>query len=597
MERLKAAVSEFPDSPGVYLMKDKNGKIIYIGKALNLKKRVSSYFLKNRDPKTTVLVTKIHEIETILTESEYEALLLENILIKKWNPRYNIRLKDGKSYPVVRITNEEFPRIFKTRRVIRDGSRYYGPFPSAGLLNIYMETIEKIFPLRKCRGELKKREYPCLYYHIGRCSAPCAGKISAEDYGKIVEKVEELLSGDNENLLEWLKTRMIEASASQEYEKAAEFRDAFQAAEGLIAEFDQKIVDFNDMQRDFIAFSSFENLYTFAVFQMRDGKLTGRDLYRTEFASADEEALEQFIIQYYSEQAEIPNEIYFSKPIDLTLIIDFFKNEKKCRPELLYPEKGQNRSILKMAEENAWQDIAKRKRQVKNEEGLSMLKDVLGLPRLPRRIEGFDIAQLHGKYPAASLITFRDGVPDRSNYRHFHLKTLGGKIDDFAAVREAVSRRYTRLLNENIPMPDLILIDGGAGQVSAAQGVLAALGLEYIPLAGLAKRNEEIYLSGKSKPIVLPAGDPALRVLQYVRDETHRFATAFNKKMRQKDGRFSVLESVPGIGPSKSRKLIQTFGSLDDILKQSDEALRTAAGLNAATVDALRAAINGTEKN
>ena len=596
MDRLKSLVSEFPDASGVYLMKDKHGKIIYVGKAVNLKKRVSSYFLKNRDPKTTVLVSKINDIETIITESEYEALLLENILIKKWNPRYNIRLKDGKSYPVVRITNEEFPRVFKTRRIIQDGSKYFGPFASAGLLNIYMETIEKMFPLRKCRGALKKREHPCLYYHIGRCTAPCAGKITAEEYGKIVKQIEELLSGDNDSMLSWLKEKMLEASGAQEYERAADFRDSYIAAEGLIQEFNQRIVDFNDLGRDYIAFSSYKNLYTFAVFQMREGRLTGRDLYRTEFASVDEEALEQFMIQYYSDAEAIPDEIYFSKVIRLDLLTDFFRKEKNALPKLIFPEKGQNRSILKMAEENAWQDIAKRKRKLGNEEGMLKLKEVLGLGRLPRHIEGFDIAQLHGKYPAASLVYFKDGIPDKANYRHFKLKTLNGKIDDFAAVREAVSRRYTRLLNENLPLPDLILIDGGAGQVSAAKGVLTALGLEQIPLAGLAKKNEEIYLSGKAKPILLPEGDPGLKVLQYVRDETHRFATGFNKKMRKKDSRFSLLEGVPGIGPAKSRKLIEKFGSLEAMKTKSEQELKEAAGLTDAAVNALSEVLNRKKK-
>lgn len=595
MNDLKSVVAELPDSSGVYLMKDKSGKIIYVGKAINLKKRVSSYFLKNRDPKTTILVTKIHDIETIITESEYEALLLENILIKKWNPRYNIRLKDGKSYPVVRITNEDYPRVFKTRRIIRDGSRYFGPFPSAGLLNIYMETIERMFPLRKCRGPLKKRENPCLYYHIGRCTAPCAGKTTVEEYNKIVQQIENLLSGDNDSLLGWLKQRMQAASDALEYEKAAGFRDAYTAAEGVIEEINQRIIDFNNSGRDYIAFSSYKNLYTFAVFQMREGRLTGRDLYRTEFAAEDEEALEQFLIQYYSEAGTVlPDEIYFSRPIRIDLLKDFFRREKKAEPLLNYPERGQNSSILKMAEENAWQDIAKRKRRLANEEGLAALQEVLGLGKLPRRIEGFDIAQLNGKYPAASLVSFKDGVPDKSNYRIFSIKTLDGKIDDFAAVREAVSRRYSRLLNENLPLPDLVLIDGGAGQVSAAKGILTALGLDYIPLAGLAKKNEEIYLSGRPGPISLPEGDPALRVLQYVRDETHRFATGYNKRMRQKDGRLSLLEAVPGIGPAKSRRLIQAYGSLDEMEKQPIEELRKTAGLTEESAEQL---INAIRQN
>lgn len=592
MNRLKTSVAKFPESSGVYLMKDKTGRIIYVGKAINLRKRVSSYFLKNRDPKTTVLVSKIENIETIITESEYEALLLENILIKKWNPRYNIRLKDGKSYPVVRITKEDFPRVFRTRRIIQDGSKYFGPFPSSGLLNVYMETIEKMFPLRKCRGPLKKRANPCLYYHIGRCSAPCAGKISMEDYQKIIAEVEELLSGDNTGLLTWLKERMQEASASLEFERAAGFRDSMIAAEGLINEFNQRIVDYNEQKRDYIAFSSFDDLYTFAVFRMRGGRLTGRDLYRSKFAASDEEALEQFIVQFYSDADDIPEEIYLSTLIDTSLVKDFFKNEQKTVVEFHFPEKGQNKSVLRMAAENAYQDIIKRKRSLGNDEGIQKLKDVLGLSVIPRRIEGFDIAQLSGKYPTASLISFKNGVPDRKNYRHFHIKTLNGRIDDFAAVREAVSRRYTRLLNEELPMPDLIMIDGGAGQVSAARGVLEALGLEDIALVGLAKRDEEIYMSGRPGVINLPEGDPALRVLQYVRDETHRFATGFNQKLREKDSRFSLLEGIAGIGPSRSRKLLETYGSLETIGSCTPEELRTAAGISPESAAALLKKIN-----
>ncbi|MBI9107106.1 MAG: excinuclease ABC subunit UvrC [Spirochaetales bacterium] len=587
MNKLKISASQLPESSGVYLMKDKGGSIIYVGKAINLRKRVSSYFLKNRDPKTQVLVSKIEDIDTIITESEYEALLLENILIKKWNPRYNIRLKDGKTYPVVRISKEEFPRVFMTRRIIQDGSKYFGPFPSAGLLNIYMETIEKMFPLRKCRGPLKKRAAPCLYYHIGRCSAPCAGKICAEEYGKIIKQVEELLSGDNDGLLTWLKGKMQDASASLEFEHAAGFRDSMIAAEGLINEFNQRIIDYNEKTRDYIAFSSYEDMYSFAVFQMRGGRLTGRDLYRTKFLSTDEEALEQFIVQYYSDHEGLPSEIYLPVPLDTVLLKSFFIKEKKAEIEFFFPEKGQNKSVLRMAAENAYQDIIKRKRKVGNEEGIIKLKEVLGLASLPKRIEGFDISQLSGKYPTASLVSFRNGVPDRNNYRHFHIKTLNGRIDDFAAVREAVSRRYTRLLNEDQQMPDLILIDGGAGQVSAAKGVLSALGLDDIPVAGLAKQNEEIYLHGRPGVVNLPAGDPALRVLQYVRDETHRFATGLNQKLREKDSRFSLLEGIAGIGPSRSRKLLETYGSLETIGSCTPEELRTAAGISPEAAEAL----------
>jgi excinuclease ABC subunit C len=385
---------------------------------------------------------------------------------------------------------------------------------------------------------------------------------------------------------------MQESSASLAFERAAGFRDSMIAAEGLINEFDQRIIDYNEQTRDFIAFSSFDDLYTFSVFRMRGGRLIGRDLYRTRFLSTDEEALEQFIVQFYSDSEDVPEEIYLSILINTDLVKSFFERERKTGIQFHFPEKGQNKSVLRMAAENAYQDIIKRKRQIGNDEGILKLKEVLGLPHLPRRIEGFDIAQLSGKYPTASLVSFKNGVPDRKNYRHFHIKTLDGRIDDFAAVREAVSRRYTRLLNEGLDMPDLILIDGGAGQVSAAAGVLSALGLDDIPLAGLAKQNEELYLSGRPGVINLPDGDSALRVLQYVRDETHRFATGFNQRLREKDSKFSLLEGIPGIGPAKSRKLLETYGSLQTIGSCTPEELNTAAGLPRETAEALLKKIN-----
>ncbi len=592
MDKLKAVAAEFPGLPGVYIMKNSSGKVIYVGKAINLKKRVSSYFLGKKDPKTSVLVKKISTIEHIVTDSEYEALLLENILIKKYNPRYNIRLKDGKTYPVIRITNEEFPQVFKTRRIIRDGSKYFGPFASAGLLNVYMDTIEKIFPLRRCRGALKKRQNPCLYYHIGRCSAPCAGKISAEDYGGIIAQVEELISGDSEDLKNWLNERMQEASEKLEFEKAAGFRDAIIAAESIENEAGQNIIDFNEITRDYIACDSWNDKYTFTVLQMRGGKLTGRELFRNDFPGGDEEAFEQFVVQFYSDGNEIPRQLYFSKLFDTVNLKNFFISELEHEVEMFFPENGRHFSVVKMAEENARQDILKRKKDAGDVEGLERLKETLGLKKIPARIEGFDIAQLSGKYPVASLISFVNGIPDKTGYRHFNLKTLDGKIDDFASVREAVTRRYTRVLNEDQPRPDLVLIDGGPGQVSAARGVLNALGLEDIPVIGLAKKNEEIYMDRFSKPLNLPEGDPALKILQYVRDETHRFATGLNKKHRERDSRFSLLEDVSGIGPAKSRKLMETYGSLKGIAAAGRADVARTAGISEAAAEALFEKIN-----
>lgn len=574
---MKELYRYLPEEPGVYIMKDSREKVLYVGKAKNLKKRVSSYFTAGRDIKTRVLVKHIRWIDHIVADNEYEALLLENSLIKKWKPRYNIRLKDGKTYPVIRITNEEYPRVFRTRRVIQDGSDYFGPYPDAAQLDTYLEIIEGLFPLRRCRGRLKKREAPCLYYHIGRCAGPCAGKISREEYGRVVNKVRELLTGDGQQLLTTLSRKMEEAAAQLRYEEAARYRDARTAAETVLSR--QRVVDFDAATRDYIALASEENLFTFSVFQMREGKLVGRELFREEGAREDGEMLLEFVLQYYDKKEETPAAIYLDIPVDRELLTAYFKREKKAEPLIDSPREGRGRSILQMAHENAAHDLARRKRGRMPAEGLKELQEVFALPKPPRRIEGFDIAQLNGKYPVASLISFYNGIPDKKNYRRFHIKKLEGKIDDYAAVREAVARRYARLLNSQEELPDLVLIDGGRGQVSAARNILNALELPHLPVAGLAKQHEEIFLADRAEPVRLPENSEGLRILQHLRDETHRFATSFNKKLREKDLAFSMLEQIPGIGPARSRRLMQAFGSLQELVDAPVEELVTRGGL------------------
>ncbi len=572
LEALKEVAHNLPKSPGIYLMKDKKGAIIYIGKAKNLKNRVRSYFSGDKDIKTSILVKRIASIDHIITKNEYEALLLENTLIKEHTPRYNINLKDGKTYPVIRITAEDFPRIFRTRKIVQDGSQYYGPFPQIQLIDRYLELIARLFPIRKCRGFLKPRKSPCLYYHIGRCKAPCTGQISKEAYATYVEQVKMLLSGKIDSLIEDLKSKMEKASSSMHYESAKELRDTITAIKEINEE--QKVVDFDEESRDYIAFAIEETLCTFVVLKMRSGKLTGKDMFRTEIFTSEEEAVTDFILQYYTKETLPPSRLFIPFTIDTSLLISFFKKELAQDTEILTPETGKDASIMRMASENASEDVRKQLFDAKKTTSIRDLAKILGLKQLPNRIEGFDIAQLDGKYPVASMVSFWKGTPDKANYRLFHIKSLNGKIDDFEAIREVMARRYSRVQNEELEKPDLILIDGGKGQVSAAQGILTMLGLENIPLVGLAKQNEELFLPSAAEPIILPDGSQPLRLLQHVRDEAHRFATSFNKKLRGKtDISLSSFKGISGIGEKRSRLLLKTFGSIQALLEQDPTAI------------------------
>ena len=594
-EQLKEQVREFPERPGVYLMKDAEGTVIYVGKAKVLRKRVSSYFTGNQPIKTRVLVSKIDSIEYILTSNEYEALLLENNLIKKWNPRYNINLKDGKTYPVIKVTGEEFPRIYRTRRIIQDGSQYYGPFTEVTKIDMYLELIEKLFPLRKCRGALKKRDHPCLYYHIGRCAAPCAGKIDRETYNERVGEAKKLLSGETEALQKELQQRMEEHSRRLEFEKAAETRDLLDAVRTVGTE--QEVVDFEEESRDYIGSAKRDTLCSFTVFQMRGGKMVNRDLYRAVSYGSGEEALTEFFIRYYTGAEKLPQMIFTFDSADAEILERFFREEFGAEVSVRVPEEGRHERILRMAVENAKQDAEHRLRASERIPALEDLKEVLDLPKLPRRIEGFDIAQLSGTNPVASLVSFYNGNPDKSRYRRFHIKHPEGAIDDYEAIREVVARRYTRLLNENSELPDMVVIDGGKGQVNAARAILDDLGLQKLPVVGLAKKLEEIHTPGESEPVRLPEGTEALRVLQAVRDETHRFATNFNKNLRKKGLNLSTLEGIRGIGPKRSRELLTAYGSVQEIAAAAPEELMERAGLPRETAERVAKELKNNSRN
>ena len=560
-------------------MKDMDDNVIYVGKAKNLKRRVSSYFLPNRDLKTTCLVEKIDHIDYIITGNEYEALVLENNLIKKYTPHYNILLKDGKSYPVIRITNEDFPRIFKTRRIIKDGSKYYGPYAKLGELNTYLDLVAKSFPLRLCSGPLSKRKEACLYYHIGRCSAPCINKISKEEYGKYIRACEDFLSGDDASLIKQVEKEMYDASKRLDFETAAKKRDILEALKGVQS--NQMVQDWNDEEsKDYVAIEMRSYLTTISIMQFRNGSLIGKALYRSESLGDETETLFSFIVQYYSDGESLPHEIYVSHEIDASLIERFFDENYSHRVKVLLPRDGKHYRILRLAQENATRDIEKRLKETDNTPALEILRKELSLERLPRHIEGFDIAQLSGKYTVASLIVFRDGNPSRSEYRHFSIKSLEGKIDDFESMREAVSRRYSRLLAEDAELPDLLMIDGGKGQVNAVLEILEALGIaDRIPVIGLAKEHEELVPPRDGETIRLPHSNEGLRVLIAVRDECHRFATSFNQRMRSKEASFSLLESIEGMGKKRSERVMKAFGSVERILSLSPEELSKGASI------------------
>ena len=632
-----------PKTSGVYLWRDEKDIVIYVGKAKSLKNRLSSYFASRRDIKTRILVSRARRIEYIQTDNEYEALLLENNLIKKYKPRYNINLKDGKTYPVLKITNERYPRLYRTRRIQNDGARYFGPFPNVPAIDDFLSLVKRTYGLRQCK-RLKKRE-PCLYFHIGRCSAPCADKISESDYRKDIDEIALLLEGDLKKPLAELTEKMKAAAAAREFEKAARIRDGMQAVRALRGQ--NTVEDMDPEARDYIGWAAEGALITFTVFKMRDGKVVGRDLYRTESLKDEAEVLPEFLIAYYTDPKQIPPHIFVCAGQEYELAEQWFadklgvnvtitaipldgqkpRHEADADAAASVPDKTavpvaaektpvyaadttdtidvpntayataamppailrRHRAALEMAQFNAKEDAARRIKELGDFPALEELQKILSLDRPPHRIEGFDIAHLHGKYTVASLISFKDGNPDKKNYRIFRLRTTDGVIDDYASMREAVARRYTRLLNEAAELPDLIMIDGGIGQVNAAKAVLDALELD-IPLVGLAEKNEELYRPHINKPIVLPRQSAALRVLQRVRDETHRFANTRNNRLRSKEELHLQFEQLPHIGEKRAARLLRSFSSIEKLAAASPEAAAAAARITQAQAQEVIAA-------
>lgn len=578
-EILHQTALEAPSVSGVYLWRNAENTVIYVGKAKNLKNRLSSYFAGNKDLKTRLLVSAAASIEYITTENEYEAFLLENNMIKKYSPRYNINLKDGKSYPVIRITNEDFPRLFKTRNILHDGSTYFGPYPDAGALDSFIDTLYQIYPLRHCKV-LRQRESPCLYYHIGQCKAPCCSRISKESYNEFFGEITRLLEGKGVETRKKLEEEMKRASKSLNFEKAARIRDGLSALSILQK---QNVVEgFDSEDRDYIAYHREGELVSFTVLKIREGKLLGRDNYRVKSLNEEDELIGEFMNVYYSDKDEVPPSIYVPTQRDYEIVQEWILRTLGSDSRLVVVDNDSEKkhvAAMNMAFHNAKEDILRRLRERSDLPALEELRKLLGLKKLPIRIEGFDIAHIGGKFPVASLVSFYNGNPDKKNYRYFRLKTTDGYIDDFQSMREATSRRYTRLLNEQADFPDLILIDGGIGQVNAVKGVLDLLELD-IPVIALAEKNEEIWLPDATKAIVLPRRSDALRLLQRIRDETHRFATSRNQRLRTKENIVSVFLELPSVGERRARLLEKRFVTIENLSASTKEDVMSAINVS-----------------
>ncbi len=590
-ETLKDKLNGVPALPGVYQYKDKSGKVIYVGKAKNLRNRVRSYFQKNiENPKTRALVSKIDDLELIITDSEVEALVLENNLIKELKPRYNVNLKDDKSYPYIRITKEPYPQVFATRQIVRDGSKYFGPYTDVKNMKRSLRLINKVFKIRSCKYYIddevieKGKIKLCLDYHIKKCDGPCQGLISEKEYNRMVDQVAKVLKGKTDELIEELKFEMNNAAAKLQFEKAAEIRDRIENLS--IYSSKQKVVtnDFED--KDIISAAIEGKDVAATILNIRSGKLVGKKQLKLSAAvgESEEDVYNAIVKFYYGEFVEIPKEILLDvEPTDSETLIEWLKPRAERKPKFIIPKKASEaKSLLNMCKQNAILQLKEIQLQRMKKDGnvpyaLSALKRDLHLKNLPRKIECFDISNLQGTDTVASMVVFVDGKPKKSLYRKFIIKDVDGP-DDFASMREVIERRYSRLLEENEPFPDLIMVDGGKGQLSSALQILKKLGAKDFEIIGLAKRLEEVFLPGISEAQNIPKTSASLKLLQHVRDEAHRFAITFHRHRRDKRTIRTELTEINGIGEKIAEKLLKEFKSVKQIKNKSLEELSRVIG-------------------
>lgn len=590
-DSIKNALAVLPDKPGVYLMHDAAGKVIYVGKAVVLKNRVRSYFrnLASHTPKVKAMVAKIAEIETIVTSSEVEALILECNLIKKYRPRYNIMLKDDKTYPYLKVTmQEDFPRLVVTRRQARDGAKYYGPYADAGAMHATVKLLRGMFPLRTCRKMNPDR--PCLNYHIKRCLAPCAGYVSRAEYSSMIKSVCMVLDGRTNELERDLQRRMQEAAENYAFEEAARLRDQLQAVQRLNEQ--QKAVTNNGGDIDVIGYGQDITGSCIQIFFVRKGKLIGRDnFFLHNDGDSAVEVLSAFIKQYYNEATFIPKEIVlpFTLENEDKETVEAWLTERSSRKvELVVPQRGVKKELLKLANDNAVKLLEERLRKgslsLKNDvEAAEELQQVLGIDHALERMDCFDISHTQGTETVASMVVFRNGSISKKDYRKYKIVSAEGKPDDFKSMQEVVYRRY----KDYEDLPSLVVIDGGKGQLSSALEVIRGLGLHDLPVVGLAERNEEIFLPHQSKSIMLDRDSAALHLIQRIRDEAHRFAITFHRKLRTKRNLVSVLDHVDGIGPKRRQALWKAFKTIDAMKAASVEELAAVDGMNSAAAQTL----------
>ncbi len=592
-KRIQKQIDRLPREPGVYLFKDGLGKVIYVGKAKDLKTRARSYLREGGDSRYHIrfLLMRAADLDYMVTETEQEALILENNLIKKHRPRYNIFLRDDKTYVNLRLNvKHPFPRLTVVRRPKRDGALYFGPFASAGAVRSTLRTLGRIFPLRTCtEAELRMRKRPCLYYHIARCPAPCVDLIDPHSYRETVDKVVMFLKGKGEELIESLKKKMELQSAERRYEEAARTRDQIWAVQRTLER--QRITSPQRADRDvFAAYRARESLVIQCLY-VRDGKLSGGDTFTFNNAIlSTEEHLSSFLSQYYQRGAVIPTEVIVTPDVvDRSTLEDFLCAHKGEPVKVLFPKRGERRRLLDLALKNAQVAFAEGGVSGRSKELLEDIADLLGLQRFPRRIECFDVSNIHGKYAVASRVTFIDGEPAKSLYRHYRIRTVR-ESDDYRMMEEVLERRLARGLRES-DLPDLLLVDGGRGQLNVASKVLSRLGAEGVDVVGIAKvreasgrkrlrGKERIFTQTLPKPLLLEGNSTALFLLQRIRDEAHRFAVSYHKKLRSKQLGTSILDGVPGVGPVLKKRLLSTFGSAARLRAATLEELASVPGVS-----------------
>ena len=572
---LSPKLAELPDRPGVYLYKDAKSQIIYVGKAASLRSRVRSYFQESRvrDAKTDALVAQIRDLEVIVTGNELEALILESNLVKRHRPRYNIILRDDKHYPFLKLTtNEEYPRLVVARRVQKDGAAYFGPFYPATAMRETLRLVRQLFPLRTCRITIDgKKARPCLQYYIHRCNAPCTALETREGYDRTVRDVERFLEGKNDGLAQELTAQMETAAAEEKFEIAARLRDRVQALNTVRER--QKIISTEDSDLDIVGLVRQGHDACVQLFFVRRGRLLGRESFFFDrlTGAGEGEILSAFLRQFYAREVVPPPEILLSEDVpEAELTGEWLTARRGGKVELSAPQRGRKRELVAMAEENAVLALQSHllSRGNRTQAVLDELQRTLGLPEPPHRIEAFDVSTFQGGETVASMVVWQDGEMKKDDYKRYRIRTVTG-TDDFAAMHEAVSRRYGRALETEGVLPDLILLDGGRGQLGAGIKALEALGLDYLPMASLAKRAEEVFTPDRLEPLVLDLTSPALQALQRIRDEAHRFAITYHKKLRSRRTISSVLDQIPGVGPALRTSLLKTLGSAKAVREAS----------------------------